>query len=436
MNSTETHNGWGAFQNKKKEIETLKKQLIVQDINKFGDVITLNKNNDFENTKIKVNPFRFPNKIKNEDLQKDNNIILDNDEISTYKKKLTEYNTYISENDIVIKNIQKYYEEQTNKLKIEYENKILEQKNKYNKWCLIVSGLTELISDFKDNSEKNDNTKISVKPAEFDKNETNNEEKVEEILNENEENISLHVDEIEDINDTIEPEQETVIVVNSNKKKGRQKSQVSEKRLKEGDNEESCLVEIDDVLYEISYNYCTASYMCYGGQIFMSKTSIVKHKGTIIDFTFDKIKNRFTFYINNKLIQINYKRPTSPGIKNVFNSNTIIRHKVVNEKHTWYERDENGRQCGGTSGTIYLTFDEYCIYIKTKNKFYKCYENGNYSDKDEYKTLSPFIIDNYIKRVPYFGHKCSNQYEHLEYFCKKDNSFKSFNEIWHDTVIN
>ena len=47
MNSNETHNGWGAFQNKKKEIETLKKQLIVQDINKFGDVITLNKNNDF-----------------------------------------------------------------------------------------------------------------------------------------------------------------------------------------------------------------------------------------------------------------------------------------------------------------------------------------------------------------------------------------------------
>ena len=27
MNSTETHNGWGAFQNKKKEIETLKKTI-------------------------------------------------------------------------------------------------------------------------------------------------------------------------------------------------------------------------------------------------------------------------------------------------------------------------------------------------------------------------------------------------------------------------
>jgi hypothetical protein len=439
MNSNETHNGWGAFQNKKKEIETLKKQLIVQDINKFGDVITLNKNNDFENTKVKVNPFRFPNKIKNEDLQKDNNIILDNDEISTYKKKLTEYNTYISENDIVIKNIQNSYEEQTNKLKIEYENKILEQKNKYNKWCLIVSGLTELISDFKDNSEKNDTTKISVKPTEFDKNETNNEEKVEEILNENEEIISLQVDEIEDINDTIEPEQEPVVLVNSNKQKSRKKSQVSEKRLKEGDTEESCLVEIDDVLYEISYKYCTASYMCYGGQIFMSNSSIVKHKGTIIDFTFDKIKNRFTFYINNKLIQINYKRPTSPGIKNVFNSNTIIRHKVVNGVHTWYKRDEKGEQFDVSyrkSCNVNVTFDEYCIYVKSKNKFFRCDINGNYNDKDEYKTLSPFIIDNYSKHNYYNNNTCQNQFEHLEYFCKKDNSFNSFNEIWHDTVIN
>ena len=131
MNSNEIHNGWGAYHNKKKEIETLKKQLIVQDINKFGDVILLNKNNDFENTNIKVNPFRFPNKIKNEELQKDNKdntIILDNDEISTYKKKLTEYNTYISENDIVIENIQKCYEEQTNKLKMEYENLLRNQK--------------------------------------------------------------------------------------------------------------------------------------------------------------------------------------------------------------------------------------------------------------------------------------------------------------------
>lgn len=432
MNSNETHNGWGAFQNKKKEIETLKKQLIVQDINKFGDVITLNKNNDFENTKVKVNPFRFPNKIKNEDLQKDNNIILDNDEISTYKKKLTEYNTYISENDIVIKNIQKYYEEQTNKLKIEYENKIQEQKNKYNKWCLIVSGLTELISDFKDNSEKNDNTKISVKPAEFDKNETNNEEKVEEILNENEENISLQVDEIEEHKNVIQTEE--VILVNSNKQKGRKKSTISEKRLKEGDTEESCLVEIDDVLYEISYKYCTESYMCYGGQICMSKSSIVKHKGNIIDFTFNG--KRFSFYINNKLIQINYKRPTSPGIKNVFNSNTIIRHKVVNGERTWYERNEKGNQFGGKSGNVDVTFDEYCIYIKTKNKLFRCDINGNYNDKDEYKTLSPFIIDNFSKHIPYYNNICQSQYEHLEYFCKKENCFKSFNEIWHDSVIN
>ena len=48
MNLKESSPGWGAYQNKKKEIETLKKQLIVQDTNKFGDVITLNKNNIFK----------------------------------------------------------------------------------------------------------------------------------------------------------------------------------------------------------------------------------------------------------------------------------------------------------------------------------------------------------------------------------------------------
>ena len=69
MNLKESSPGWGAYQNKKKEIETLKKQLIVQDTNKFGDVITLNKNNIFKNVKTNVNPFRFPNKIKTEELQ-------------------------------------------------------------------------------------------------------------------------------------------------------------------------------------------------------------------------------------------------------------------------------------------------------------------------------------------------------------------------------
>jgi hypothetical protein len=108
----------------------------------------------------------------------------------------------------------------------------------------------------------------------------------------------------------------------------------------------------------------------------------------------------------------------------------------VNEEHTWYERNEKGNQFGGKSGNVDVTFDEYCIYIKSKNKFFRCDINGNYNDKDEYKTLSPFIIDNYSKYIPYYNNKCQNQFEHLEYFCKKEKCFKSFNEIWHDSKIN
>jgi hypothetical protein len=443
MISNEIHNGWGAYQNKKKEIETLKKQLIVQDINKFGDVITLNKNNDFENAKIKVNPFRFPNKITNEELQKDNNVILNDDELSSYKTKLIEYSKYISENNKIIKNIQDDFEEQTNKLKIEYENKLLEQKNKYNKWCLIVSGLTELINDFNNNMEPPKTNIISIQINEIEKNKTNEDTilpKVGEISSvEVEDNNCVEVEDnnfvkVEDKNGEIQPQS----IISNKSNRGRKKSTVSEKRLIEGDTETCCIVEIDDIIYHVYYEY--TSY--FDTQIFMSKCSIVKHKGNIIDVTFDKIKNRFIFYINNKLVQISYKRPRTNMIKNVFQSNTIIRHKAVNEEHTWYERDKKGQAPvqGGTSGVLYLTFDEYCIYVKTKNKFYKCdvNGNGNYSSEDEYKTLSQFIIDNYVKRVPYYGYcnTCRNQFEYLEYFCKKENSFKPFKDIWHDTKIN
>jgi hypothetical protein len=480
MNLKETSPGWGAYQNKKKEIETLKKQLIVQDTNKFGDVITLNKNNIFRNVRTNVNPFRFPNKIKTEELEqndiddlkdnvvltdnkslkdndvltdnkslkdnvvltdnkslKDNDVLTDNkslkdnDEILNYKKKLKEYNTYITENELTIQNIQKEHDEKINKLKIEYENKILEQKNKYEKWKLIVFGLTELINDFyNNNTSKNDDySKIEIK------NQNNTEEEIKNI-NENEENIILNINEDNNLTElkTIDEDDEIIVSNDLNKKKGRKISSVSEKRLKEGDTEESCLVEIDDILYEISYKYCTESYMCYGGQIFMTNSSIVKHKGNIIVFTFDG--KYFIFYINNKKIQISYKRPRTNGIKNVFNSDTIIRHKAINEEHTWYERDEKGRQCHGKNGNVCITFHEYCIYVKSKNKIFRCDKNGKYKDEDEYKTLSPFIIDNYKKYVPYYVRQQVNQYEHLEYFCKADNCFKSFDEIRHDSKIN
>ena len=438
MNLKESSPGWGAYQNKKKEIETLKKQLIVQDTNKFGDVITLNKNNIFKNVKTNVNPFRFPNKIKTEELQQNHDILTDNndlkdeksplnnnDELSSYKKKLLEYNKYIFENELTIENIQKEYNEKINQLNIECENKILEQKNKYDKWKLIVSGLTELINDFNNNNAEE--TKENDENIVLNINETN---KVTELKTIN--NIQ-NFDDI-DCDDKDDDKNEIIVSSDLNKKKGRKMSSVSEKRINEGDTEESCLVEIDNILYEISYKYCTESYMCYGGQIFMSKSSIVKHKDNIIDVTFDG--KYFVFYINNKKIQISYKRPRTNSIKNVFYSDTIIRHKVENEEHTWYERDEKGRQCNRKNGVVYITFDEYCIYIKTKNKFFRCDKNGKYKDEDEYKTLSPFIIDNYAKRIPYYGRQQVNQYEHLEYFCKADNCFKSFDEIRHDSKIN
>jgi len=438
MNLKESSPGWGAYQNKKKEIETLKKQLIVQDTNKFGDVITLNKNNIFKNVKTNVNPFRFPNKIKTEELQQNDVILTDNndlkdekthlnnnDELSSYKKKLAEYNKYIIENELTIENIQKEYNEKINQLKKECENKISEQKNKYDKWKLIVSGLTELINDF--NNSNAEETKEIDENIVLNINETNN---VSELKTTN----NIHDCDDVDCDENDDDKDKIIVSSDLNKKKGRKMSSVSEKRLNEGDTEESCLVEIDNILYEISYKYCTESYMCYGGQIFMSNSSIVKHKGNIIDITFDG--KYFVFNINNKKIQISYKRPRTNGIKNIFNSDTIIRHKVENEEHTWYERDEKGRQCNGKNGVVYITFDEYCIYIKTKNKIFRCDKNGKYKDEDEYKTLSPFIIDNYAKCVPYYGRQQVNQYEHLEYFCKADNCFKSFDEIRHDSKIN
>ena len=43
MQTSQTNctNGWGAFQNKKKEIETLKKQLIVNDLNSYGEILAI-----------------------------------------------------------------------------------------------------------------------------------------------------------------------------------------------------------------------------------------------------------------------------------------------------------------------------------------------------------------------------------------------------------
>lgn len=59
---------WGALQNKKTEIDNLKKQLIVQDVNKYGEVMTLDKQNNFKPVSTSVNSFRFRNLIRTEEI--------------------------------------------------------------------------------------------------------------------------------------------------------------------------------------------------------------------------------------------------------------------------------------------------------------------------------------------------------------------------------
>ncbi len=64
----EQSNGWGAYQNKKKEIQQLKKQIVVQELNNYGEIVSIDTNNNFKHVSKNINPFRFPNKIKNEDV--------------------------------------------------------------------------------------------------------------------------------------------------------------------------------------------------------------------------------------------------------------------------------------------------------------------------------------------------------------------------------
>ena len=67
MNKTVT-NGWGAYQNKKTEIDKLKRQLVVQDVNNYGEVMTIDKKYNFKPVSTSVNSFRFSNLIKNEEI--------------------------------------------------------------------------------------------------------------------------------------------------------------------------------------------------------------------------------------------------------------------------------------------------------------------------------------------------------------------------------
>jgi hypothetical protein len=133
MNYNHNSQGWGAYQNKKKENENLKKNLIVQDINKFGERIVLNDNKEFMNVSSVVNPFRFLISGEKEKTEYDSKTCEIN-KIDFFNELLNKINLKIEENDEIIKNITLKYEEKLTTLKKEYENKLLEQKNIYNSY--------------------------------------------------------------------------------------------------------------------------------------------------------------------------------------------------------------------------------------------------------------------------------------------------------------
>jgi len=63
---SKNENGWGAFQNMKKENQNLKKGIVIQNENSYGERICLDKYNNFKNISSRVNPFRFSDSIKND----------------------------------------------------------------------------------------------------------------------------------------------------------------------------------------------------------------------------------------------------------------------------------------------------------------------------------------------------------------------------------
>ena len=160
MNEQKT-NGWGAYQNKKKEIEKLKKQIVVQDLNNYGEIISVDEKNNFKHVSKQINPFRFPNKIKNEEIIK--LVVKD------------EYKLKISEEDLkeVLKEV--LNEENLQEEKISDEILKQESENKETENEEILSEETEneeIISEETENeeilSEETENEEILTKSEEIE----------------------------------------------------------------------------------------------------------------------------------------------------------------------------------------------------------------------------------------------------------------------------
>ena len=95
---------------------------------------------------------------------------------------------------------------------------------------------------------------------------------------------------------------------------------------------------------------------------------------------------------------------------NIFNSDTIIRHKTC-------------------------TFEEFAIYSLKDKLLYRCDVDGNILSKnDSFKTFNAFTVSN---DLAYFsGKKSKNAYKKLEYFDKSLNKFISMKNVRTDNFFN
>jgi hypothetical protein len=157
MNKNES--GWGAFQNLRTENQKLKKEIIIQNENNYGERICVDKYNNFKNLTSRVNPFRFPDSIKNEVLEKEyfkkeeeekekkieKEVTEEENEYKFYKKLIIKKQKQVDE--IINQNLN-YKKDFENKIKIieeEYKLNILNNNTKISKIQTHIDNLQKII---------------------------------------------------------------------------------------------------------------------------------------------------------------------------------------------------------------------------------------------------------------------------------------------------
>jgi hypothetical protein len=210
MNKNES--GWGAFQNLKTENQKLKKEIIIQNENNYGERISIDKYNNFRNISSRVNPFRFPDSIKNEVLEKEylkkeeeekekkagkeekeekEDTEEDENEYKFYKKLIIKKQRQVDELSSQNLNYKNEFENKIKILEEEYKLNILNNNTKISKIQTHIDNLQKIIEtnddlsndDLSNNNLTNNNKSFIAIP-----------EKISEVSN-TPENIVLETDE-------------------------------------------------------------------------------------------------------------------------------------------------------------------------------------------------------------------------------------------------